>query len=61
MASLAAADLVNRSNAFFLLLYTFQGSNDALNTTQDSDVSGKSFVDRICEENIELFMRYFIS
>ncbi|KAG7015327.1 Protein MICRORCHIDIA 2, partial [Cucurbita argyrosperma subsp. argyrosperma] len=34
-----------------------KGSNEALNTTQDSDVSGKSFVDRICEENIELFMR----
>lgn len=32
-------------------------SNKELNTIQDFDVSGKSYVDRMCEENIELFMR----
>ncbi|KAL0547124.1 hypothetical protein IC582_017047 [Cucumis melo] len=34
-----------------------EGSNNERKTTLDFDVSGKSFVDRICEENIELFMR----
>ncbi|XP_038893629.1 protein MICRORCHIDIA 2-like isoform X2 [Benincasa hispida] len=34
-----------------------KGSNKEPNTIQDFDVSGKSYVDRICEENIDLFMR----